>query len=46
MPTAEITRAETTERARLVRVYSYEVALDLTRGAEVFGSVSIVRGGP
>jgi aminopeptidase N len=43
MASAEITRAETSQRARLVRVHSYEVALDLTRGAEVFGSVSVVR---
>ena len=38
MPIAEITRAETSERARLLRVESYDVALDLTRGGEVFGS--------
>ncbi len=31
MPTAEITRAETSERARLLRVDSYDIALDLTR---------------
>jgi aminopeptidase N len=43
MPAAEITRAETSERARLLRVHSYEVALDLSRGAEIFGSVSVVR---
>ncbi|HTA10651.1 MAG TPA: aminopeptidase N [Streptosporangiaceae bacterium] len=35
---AEITRAETSERARLLRIGSYEVELDLTRGGEVFGS--------
>ena len=45
MPIAEITRAETRERARLVRVDSYEVALDLSRGAEVFGSTSVIRFG-
>jgi aminopeptidase N len=43
MSAAEITRVETSERARLLRVSSYEVALDLTRGEEVFGSVSVVR---
>jgi len=45
MPIAEITRAETGERARLLRVDSYEVALDLTRGAEIFGSTSVIRFG-
>jgi aminopeptidase N len=40
---AEITRAETSERARLVRVGSYDVELDLTRGSEVFGSRSLIR---
>jgi aminopeptidase N len=43
MPVAEITCAQTAERARLVRVESYEIALDLTRGAEVFGSTSVIR---
>jgi aminopeptidase N len=42
MPTAEITRVETAERARLLRVESYNVSLDLTRGSEVFGSVSVI----
>jgi aminopeptidase N len=45
MPIAEITRAETSERARLLRVDSYDVALDLTRGDNVFGSVSVIRFG-
>ncbi len=45
MPVAEITSAETGERAQLVRTDSYEVALDLTRGAEVFGSTSVIRFG-
>ncbi|MBO0787075.1 MAG: aminopeptidase N, partial [Actinobacteria bacterium] len=40
---AEITRAECGERARLLRVRSYDVELDLTRGKQVFGSVSVVR---
>src|ERR1700684_450946 len=43
MPVAEVTREETGQRARLLRVHSYHVALDLTRGAEVFGSVSVIR---
>ncbi len=45
MHVAEITRAETAERARLLRVDSYEVTLDLTRGAELFGSRSVIRFG-
>ncbi len=45
MQIAEITRAETADRARLLRVDSYEVTLDLTRGAEVFGSRSVIRFG-
>jgi aminopeptidase N len=40
---AEITRDETSERARLVQVGSYDVELDLTRGSEVFGSRSLIR---
>jgi aminopeptidase N len=43
MPVAEITRSETGERAWLLRADSYEIALDLTRGAEVFGSTSVIR---
>ncbi|MGD0374099.1 MAG: aminopeptidase N [Streptosporangiaceae bacterium] len=45
MPVAEITRAETVNRARLLQVDSYEVALDLTRGGEIFGSTSVIRFG-
>ena len=45
MPIAEITRGETGERARLLQVDSYDVALDLTRGSEVFGSTSVIRFG-
>src|SRR6516164_2882967 len=45
MPLAEITRAETAERARLLRVDSCDVSLDLTRGGELFGSTSVVRFG-
>jgi aminopeptidase N len=40
---AEITRSETSERSRLLGVADYDVALDLTRGADVFGSVSVIR---
>jgi aminopeptidase N len=45
MPPAEITRAETAERARLLSVDSYDVSLDVTCGSEVFGSTSVVRFG-
>jgi aminopeptidase N len=45
MPPAEITRAETAERARLLSVDSYDVSLDLTGGGEVFASTSVVRFG-
>ncbi|HEY2313271.1 MAG TPA: aminopeptidase N [Streptosporangiaceae bacterium] len=45
MQIAEITRAETSERARLLSVDSYAVTLDLTRGSEVFGSTSVIRFG-
>ena len=45
MPIAEITRTETASRARLLQVDSYEVALDLTRGDQVFGSASVIRFG-
>ena len=39
----EITRATSAERAKLVRVESYAVALDLTRGDEYFGATSVIR---
>ena len=42
MQAAEITRDETSERARLLRVDSYDIELDLTRGEDVFGSVSVI----
>ena len=42
MQSADITRDETAERARLLRVESYDVALDLTRGGDVFGSTSVI----
>jgi aminopeptidase N len=40
--TAEITRDETSERAQLLRTESYDIELDLTRGEDVFGSVSVI----
>lgn len=43
MLVAEITRVETRQRARLLRVHSYDVALDFTGGEEIFGSVSVIR---
>jgi len=43
MSRAEITRSETEERARLLRVESYDVTLDLSGGADVFGSTSVIR---
>jgi aminopeptidase N len=43
MAIAEITRSETEERAQLLRVESYDVTLDLCRGATVFGSTSVIR---
>ena len=42
MQVADITRAETSERARLLSVDSYTVTLDLTGGDEVFGSTSVI----
>ncbi|MCU1555999.1 MAG: aminopeptidase [Arthrobacter sp.] len=38
-----LTRAEARERAELIAVESYEVSLDLTRGAKVFGSTTAVK---
>ncbi|WP_127820104.1 aminopeptidase N, partial [Microbacterium sp. CPCC 204701] len=43
MPGENLTRIEAQERRALVDTQSYEVALDLTRGGEVFGSRSVVR---
>jgi aminopeptidase N len=42
MHNADITRAETADRAGLLRVESYDVTLDLTRGGQTFGSTSVV----
>jgi aminopeptidase N len=43
MAVADLTRDEARERAGLLAVDSYEVELDFTRGAEVFGSTSVAR---
>ncbi|HJB63998.1 MAG TPA: aminopeptidase N [Candidatus Microbacterium pullistercoris] len=43
MPGENLTRAEAEERRAIVETRSYEVTLDLTKGAEVFGSRSVVR---
>ncbi|GAA1990466.1 aminopeptidase N [Microbacterium pumilum] len=43
MPGENLTRIEAQERRAIVDTQSYEIALDLTRGAEVFGSRTVVR---
>lgn len=43
MPGENLTRVEAEERAALLDVQSYDIELDLTRGAEVFGSSTTVR---
>ncbi|HWG28272.1 aminopeptidase N, partial [Actinospica sp.] len=43
MPIAEITRTESAERARLLRVDTYHVSLDLTQGEQTFRSTSVIR---
>lgn len=43
MPGENLTRAEAEERAALVAVESYDIALDLTTGDEVFRSTTTVR---
>ena len=43
--TSNLTRDEAAERARLLRVESYQVELDLTGGETTFGSVTTVRFG-
>ena len=43
MPGENLTRIEAQDRRAAVDTHSYEVALDLTKGAEVFGSRSVVR---
>jgi len=42
MPGENLTRIEARERAALVTVHSYQVELDLTQGAEVFGTTTRV----
>ncbi len=39
----ELRRAEAAERSRLLRLRSYDVELDFTRGDDLFGSVSRIR---
>lgn len=43
MPGENLTRIEAQERRGIVDTQSYEVTLDLTKGAEVFGSRTVVR---
>ena len=43
MPGENLTRIEAQERRAIVDTHSYEVSLDLNKGAEVFGSRTIVR---
>ncbi|NQX27598.1 aminopeptidase N [Microbacteriaceae bacterium VKM Ac-2854] len=45
MPGDNLTRVEAQERASIVAVESYEIALDLTQGAETFLSTTTVRFG-
>ena len=43
LPGLNLTRDEAAKRAELLTVESYNVALDLTKGAKVFGSTTVVR---
>ena len=43
MPGENLTRIEAQERRAIVETHSYEVQLDLMKGAEVFGSRTVVR---
>ncbi|KHK98236.1 aminopeptidase N [Microbacterium mangrovi] len=43
MPGENLTRIEAQERRAIVDTHEYDVRLDLTRGEEVFGSISTVR---
>ena len=43
MPGENLTRIEAQERAAVVAVQTYDVELDLTRGADSFGSTTRVR---
>jgi len=42
LPGENLTRIEAEERKRTVSVHGYDIALDLTRGEEVFGSTTVV----
>ncbi|MEV8266370.1 aminopeptidase N [Microbacterium sp. NPDC076911] len=43
MPGENLTRIEAQERRAILSTESYEIALDLTKGAQVFGSRTVVR---
>lgn len=43
MPGENLTRIEAQERRAIIDTQSYDIALDLTRGPEVFGSRTVVR---
>ncbi|WP_426002957.1 aminopeptidase N [Paenarthrobacter sp. NyZ202] len=43
MPGLNLTREEAAQRAAILNVESYNVTLDLTKGATVFGSTTVVR---
>ncbi|WZH36295.1 MAG: aminopeptidase N [Microbacterium enclense] len=43
MPGENLTRIEAQERRAIVDTHEYDIALDLTRGDEVFGSRTVVR---
>ncbi len=43
MPGENLTRIEAQERRAIVDTHSYDVALDLTTGAEMFRSRTVVR---
>ncbi|PPH25680.1 aminopeptidase N [Rathayibacter rathayi] len=43
MPGDNLTRSEAQQRASLIQVHDYDIALDLTRGAETFLSTTTVR---
>ncbi|ODA89484.1 aminopeptidase N [Leifsonia xyli subsp. xyli] len=43
MPGENLTRIEAQERAAIVRVHAYDIALDLTTGSETFRSTTTVR---
>jgi aminopeptidase N len=43
VPGDNLTRSEAQERASLIQVHDYDIALDLTRGAETFLSTTTVR---